>query len=56
MSEVKKISGVGGWLNTSFKIHGEPIVNSPNDAVKTLIKTDLKYLLIDNLLISKKWF
>ena len=54
ISEFKKISGVGCLLNTSFNIHGEPIVNSPNDAVKTLIKTDLKYLLIDNLLISKK--
>ena len=54
ISEFKKISGVGCLLNTSFNIHGEPIVNSPYDAVKTLIKTDLRYLLIDNLLISKK--
>jgi len=52
--EFKKISGVGCLLNTSFNVHGEPIVNSPKDAIKTLLKTNLKYLLIDNFLISKK--
>ena len=33
INEFKKISGVGCLLNTSFNIHGEPIVNSPKDAL-----------------------
>ena len=38
---------------TSFNIHGEPIVNSPKDALDVFLRTNLKYLLIDNILISK---
>lgn len=53
INEFKKLSGVGCLLNTSFNIHGEPIVNSPKDALDVFLRTNLKYLLIDNILISK---
>ena len=40
-------------LNTSFNFRGEPIVNSPEDAIKFLISSELKYLFINNLIICK---
>ncbi len=54
LEEYKKISGYGCLLNTSFNIHGDPIVESPLDAYKTLMKTGLKYLYIGDLLVTKK--
>ena len=53
LEEFKKISKVGCLLNTSFNIHGEPIVNTPKEALDVFYRTKLKYLLIDNILISK---
>ena len=35
LQEVKKRIGIGALLNTSFNLHGEPMVNSPEDAVRT---------------------
>lgn len=43
-----------GVLQTSFNIHGEPIVNNPSEAYSTLKRSGLKYLVLDNYLISKK--
>ena len=52
--EFKKISGVGILLNTSFNLHGEPIVFTPKDAIKTLKNSGLKYLYIGKYLVEKK--
>lgn len=46
-------TGIGGVLNTSFNIHGEPMVNSPVDALYTLDNSGLKYLAIGNYLLTK---
>lgn len=54
INEFEKITGVGALLNTSFNIHGEPIVGSPFDAVDTLKRCGLKHLYLGNYLISKK--
>ncbi|MDO8551672.1 MAG: carbamoyltransferase C-terminal domain-containing protein [bacterium] len=54
ISEYKKITGRGGILNTSFNIHGDPIVCSPKDALDAFERSDLKYLSLGNYLISKK--
>ncbi len=50
----EKITGVGALLNTSFNLHGEPIVESPADAIHTLERSGLQHLLVGNWLISKK--
>ena len=42
-----------GVLQTSFNIHGEPIVNKPNEAYSTLKRSGLKYLVLGSYLISK---
>jgi len=41
-------------LNTSFNRKGEPIVNSPKDAVNCFLGTELDYLAIGNFLVSKR--
>ena len=41
-------------VNTSFNVNNEPIVEMPFDAIKTFINTNLDYLIIDNLILSKE--
>jgi carbamoyltransferase len=41
-------------LNTSFNNQAEPIVNSVEDALACFVSTDLDYLVIEDLLISKR--
>ena len=50
----ERLSGVGAVLNTSFNIHGEPIVETPHDAVDTFGRCGLRHLLIGKKLISKR--
>lgn len=39
-------------LNTSFNLAGEPLVNSPEDALKTYFSSKLDFLIIENFLVS----
>ena len=55
IKEFEKITGIGGILNTSFNLHGKPVVCSPEDAVKeTFEPSGLRHLLLGKSLISKK--
>ena len=54
LNEFKKITGMGVLINTSFNVRGEPIVNSPTDAFKCFMNTEMDYLVIENYLYSKK--
>ena len=47
-------TGVGGVLNTSFNLHGEPVVCSPEDAIHTLIESDLDAIQIESYLIERE--
>ena len=49
----EKKTGVGALMNTSFNIHGEPIVGTPSDAVDTFLRCGLHHLLIGSWLVSK---
>ncbi|MDP3954013.1 MAG: carbamoyltransferase C-terminal domain-containing protein [bacterium] len=53
ISEFKKLTGIEAVLNTSFNLHGEPIVCSPEYAVRTFENSGLKYLALGNWLIEK---
>ena len=46
-------TGVPAVLNTSFNLKGEPIVNSPFDAIRTFYTSGLDALILDRYLISK---
>ncbi len=54
IKEFEKKTGIGGVMNTSLNLHGEPLVCSPEDAIHTLENSGLRYLAIENYLISKK--
>ncbi len=47
-----KITGVPVILNTSFNIAGAPIVETPADALKCFMSTEMDYLVIDDWLIE----
>jgi carbamoyltransferase len=49
-----QLSGVPVLLNTSLNIRGEPIVESPADAVRTFLNTSLDVLVIGNFFCSKQ--
>ena len=51
LSNVKELTGRGVVLNTSFNIHGEPMVCSPKDAIDTLKRTKNDYLVMGNYLV-----
>jgi len=40
-------------INTSFNVRGEPIVESPEDAYKCFMRTEMDYLVIENFLLKK---
>ena len=41
-------------VNTSFNIRGEPIVNTPLDAYKCFMGTELDILVLGNFYLEKK--
>ena len=53
IEEFKKITGVGVILNTSFNIRGEPIVNTPVDAVRCFYGTGIDALAMPPYLLKK---
>lgn len=40
-------------VNTSFNVRGEPIVNTPEDAYRCFMRTEMDYLVMENILIDK---
>jgi carbamoyltransferase len=53
LEEFHKITGVPVLINTSFNVRNEPIVESPIDALKCFMTTDIDMLAIDKFLIKK---
>ena len=53
LTEFQGLTGVGGVLNTSFNLHGYPIVGTPEVALETLEQSDLDGLAIGNWLVMK---
>lgn len=51
--EFGKLSGVSVVLNTSFNIKGEPIVESPQDAINCFLKTNIDVLVLKNYILYK---
>ncbi|MGD6850565.1 MAG: carbamoyltransferase family protein [Candidatus Bathyarchaeia archaeon] len=53
LKEFEKLTGVPVLLNTSFNVMGEPIVESPVDAIRCFYSTGLDYLIIGNYIVNK---
>ena len=41
-------------INTSFNVRGEPIVNTPEDAYRCFMRTEMDYLVMENIILAKK--
>ena len=41
-------------VNTSFNVKGEPIVETPEDAIHCFLTTGIDYLALHDLLVEKK--
>jgi carbamoyltransferase len=53
LREFEEITGVPVLLNTSFNDHGEPIVTSPQDAIKDFYGMGLDYLVLGDIVVEK---
>jgi len=54
IKEFEARTGIGAVLNTSFNLHGEPIVCTPEDALSTLLRSGLQYLAMGPYLVTKQ--
>ncbi len=53
ISEFEKKTGVPVIVNTSFNVRGEPIVCTPQDAIRCFLGTDMDILVLGNFVIRK---
>ncbi len=53
LNEYFKISKIPNLINTSFNVHEEPIVCTPNDAVRAFKTSKLDFLYIEDYIVYK---
>ena len=54
IEELEKLTGNGVILNTSLNRRGEPMVCSPADALEMFFGSDLQYLVMEDILVTKE--
>ncbi len=54
IGQVRKNTGRGIILNTSFNMHGFPIACSPRDAIETMLKTKTRYMAVGNFFVEMR--
>ena len=50
------LTGIPVLLNTSFNIKGQPIVNTPQEAIKTFLTTKIDILVIDDFILNEELY
>lgn len=53
LKEFEKITGKGVLLNTSFNLHGYPVVYGPEEALWVFENSELEYLALGDFLVTK---
>ena len=53
IKEFERLTGIGGVLNTSFNLHGYPIVLGPEEALFVFEHSSIHYLALEDFLIEK---
>jgi carbamoyltransferase len=53
LEKFRNRTGYGMLVNTSFNVRGEPIVNTPEDAYRCFMRTEMDYLVVNNVLFVK---
>ena len=51
---VGRVTGREMVLNTSFNVKGQPIVNTPQEAIETFLNTGIEYLFLENALVQRR--
>jgi carbamoyltransferase len=51
-SEYHRLTGIPSLINTSFNMHGEPIVCTPGDALRSFNQGKLEFLAIGSWLVT----
>ena len=54
IEEFAKLTGVGALLNTSFNLHGFPIVSEPEHLIHVFENSDLDAMILDDILVMRK--
>ncbi len=54
ISKFHEKTGIGAVLNTSLNMHGDPLINLPEEAIDMMKRSDLDYLVLGNYLITKQ--
>jgi carbamoyltransferase len=54
LKAVGEITGREMVLNTSFNVKGQPIVNTPQEAIETFLCTGIEYLFLENTLVKRR--
>src|SRR5262249_17729814 len=54
LEQFAEITGVPVLLNTSFNVKGEPIVETPEDAIQCFLTTGIDYLVLHDVVMAKK--
>ena len=54
MKALENLTGNGVALNTSLNRRGEPMICSPTDALNMFFGSDLEYLIMEDILVTKK--
>ena len=52
LTEYNKLTGIPTLINTSFNMHEEPIVCTPDDAIRAFLQGNLDYLAIGSFLVE----
>ncbi|MDG2168624.1 MAG: carbamoyltransferase [Opitutales bacterium] len=50
----KEATGCGVLVNTSFNVRGEPIVNTPDDAIRCFLATEMDTLVLEDFVLHRE--
>jgi len=50
----EQLTGCGVLVNTSFNVRGEPIVCTPTDAYRCFMRTEMDYLVLEDVFLDKR--
>jgi carbamoyltransferase len=53
LEAVGKTTGRQMVLNTSFNVKGQPIVNTPEEAIETFLGTGIEFLFVENFHVTR---
>ena len=56
LQAVGEVTGREMVLNTSFNVKGQPIVNTPREAIETFLGTGIEFLFLENIALRRRGF